>query len=505
MKPRDPLRIATLAILYCLTAAMTGCDRGTAAAPTEKPEREIWEIHCIGGSRIGYTHTAEYRTVRDGRPAIRIESSTLLRVLRGKDMMETKIELSSLETPAGQLLDFTCRMGQGADSMLTEGRVSGQRLEMKVTTKDKATTSAIPWTAEDGGFFAVEQSLRRQPMKPGQRRTVRDFLPVDNQATVTELTARDFQPVQLLDGARDLLRIDGETKFVGQSIRATFWCDRSGEVLKGHAELLNMESYRTTKDAALAASGPPKVDVMGQVAVPVDRVLEHPHDTKRVRYRVRLEGADPAGAFVVGSTQQVRSIDAHTAEITVTKAEVGKRKAEGEKPAVADDAPQAGDREPNNFIQSDNPKIVATARKAAGNLKDPWQVAVALEHATRQLITKPDYAHGFASAAETIESGAGDCTEHAVLLAALARAQGIPARVVTGLVYFDGKFLYHMWTEVSIDGRWIPVDGTLARGGIGAAHLKLSHSNLQGASAMSCMLPVAQVAGRLSIEILEVE
>ncbi len=130
---------------------------------------------------------------------------------------------------------------------------------------------------------------------------------------------------------------------------------------------------------------------------------------------------------------------------------------------------------------------------------------MALERATRELITKPDYAHGFASAAETIDSGAGDCTEHALLLAALARARGIPARVVTGLVYVDRKFLFHMWTKVYIDGRWIPLDGTLARGGIGAAHLKLSHSNLQGASAFGSMLPVAQVAGRLKIEILEVE
>jgi transglutaminase-like putative cysteine protease len=148
---------------------------------------------------------------------------------------------------------------------------------------------------------------------------------------------------------------------------------------------------------------------------------------------------------------------------------------------------------------------VAAARKAAGDLKDPWQVAVALERATRDLITKPDYSQGFASAAEVIESGAGDCTEHAVLLAALARARGIPARVAIGLVYVDRQFLYHMWSEVFVDGRWIPLDGTLARGGIGAAHLKLSHSNLQGASAFSAMLPVAQVAGRLRIEILDVE
>ena len=46
-------------------------------------------------------------------------------------------------------------------------------------------------------------------------------------------------------------------------------------------------------------------------------------------------------------------------------------------------------------------------------------------------------------------------------------------------------FGYHMWTEVYVDKRWIPVDATLAAGGIGAAHLKIAQSNLQGASAFS--------------------
>jgi hypothetical protein len=513
-----------------LTLGMAGCGRETsvpaAASPEQKPEREIWEVHCIASGRVGYTYTAEYPAARDGQPLVRIESVSLLRVLRSGEPMESRIALSSLETPAGGLLEFTCRMGpdrRGSGdpaepgSMVTEGRVVGERLEMKVTTKDKTTTTSIPWSADNGGFFAAEQSLRRQPMKPGEQRTVRGFMPMDNQVTVTELVARDYQPVQLLDGTRQLLRVDGETKLAGQSIRTASWCDRAGEILKGHADMLDMEDYRTTKEAALAESGPPKVDVIGKVAVPVDRVLAQPHDTKRVRYRVRLEGGDPAGAFVVGPTQQVRSIDAHTAEIIVTKAEAPKSKAQDLRPkaegvglgssvlGLGSDPPQPGDREPNNFIQSDNPKIVAAACKAAGDIKDPWQAAVALERATRALITKPDYSQGFASAAEVIETGTGDCTEHAVLLAALARARGIPARVATGLIYADRQFLYHMWTEVFVDGRWIPLDGTLARGGIGAAHLKLSHSNLQGASAFSCMLPVAQIAGRLKIEILDVE
>ena len=99
------------------------------------------------------------------------------------------------------------------------------------------------------------------------------------------------------------------------------------------------------------------------------------------------------------------------------------------------------------------------------------------------------------------------CTQHAVLLAALARARGIPARVEIGLVYAEDHagFAFHMWNAVWIDGHWIPLDATRGLGGIGAAHLKLADSSLQGEAAYSCFLPVTQVIGQAKIEILEAE
>jgi len=141
--------------------------------------------------------------------------------------------------------------------------------------------------------------------------------------------------------------------------------------------------------------------------------------------------------------------------------------------------------------------------------EDAWQIAVALERYVGRKITSTNYSQAFDTAAEVFRTGEGDCTEHAVLLAALARAAGIPARVVIGLVYTSetGRpaFGYHMWNELYVNGRWIPMDATLSRGGIGAAHLKLGHTSLEGASALSSFLPVAQVAGRLQIEIVEVQ
>ena len=94
-----------------------------------------------------------------------------------------------------------------------------------------------------------------------------------------------------------------------------------------------------------------------------------------------------------------------------------------------------------------------------------------------------------------------------MLLAALCRARGIPARVAIGLVYYEPKqgFAYHMWNEVWIGQQWVPLDATLGQGGIGAAHLKVSDSNLSSASPITALLPVVEVMGQLQLEIVAAE
>jgi transglutaminase-like putative cysteine protease len=60
---------------------------------------------------------------------------------------------------------------------------------------------------------------------------------------------------------------------------------------------------------------------------------------------------------------------------------------------------------------------------------------------------------------ETLESKTGICFDYTVLLAAMLRAQGIPARVMIGMV--SPENLYHAWNSVYLDGEWIWMDATL--------------------------------------------
>lgn len=63
------------------------------------------------------------------------------------------------------------------------------------------------------------------------------------------------------------------------------------------------------------------------------------------------------------------------------------------------------------------------------------------------------------NADETLASGKGICFDYSVLLAAMLRAQGIPTRVMIGMV--SPENLYHAWNSVYLNGEWVWMDATL--------------------------------------------
>ena len=140
-------------------------------------------------------------------------------------------------------------------------------------------------------------------------------------------------------------------------------------------------------------------------------------------------------------------------------------------PLGAADAALAQYLAPAPFIESDDAAIVATARSIVGSGRDATAAARALvawvnEHLEQApSVTVP-------SAREVLAARRGDCNEHAVLLAALARAAGIPARVVAGAMYLDGAFYYHAWTELWL-GTWVSADAVFRQLPTDATHVKL--------------------------------
>jgi hypothetical protein len=486
-------QLVALGFFALFGVCVAGC--GTSA-PTKPTDQESWDVFYLGDARIGHAVTKR-RPAPGDAGLVEIEAILNMKILRYGEATETSLTYSSIETPEGVLRQARGAAELGGETMAFQGQVTGDALQTTTTAAGKTVHGSIPWTADCRGFFAIEESLRQRPLQPGERRSLRMLLPVFNQLADVELQAGELEETQLLDATQKLLRVESTTTLPGgQKNVDTLWIDRQGQMLKSLNAAMKQTIFRTTRDVALQEQQGATIDIGQMTLVNTPRPIENPHGKKQLRYRVRLDDGDPFNTFASSEGQQVTSIDANTADIVVRAVRPGAPRT-GSAPLPGDD-----DRQPNSYIQSDDPRIVKLAAEAAGDEKDPWKTALALERFVNEKITKKNFSQTFATAADVAETLSGDCTEHAVLLAALARARGIPSRVALGLVYVPSEqaFGFHMWTEVYVDDRWIGVDGTLGQGGLGAGHLKLSTSNLKEGTAMSSFLPVAQVLGRLQIE-----
>lgn len=135
---------------------------------------------------------------------------------------------------------------------------------------------------------------------------------------------------------------------------------------------------------------------------------------------------------------------------------------------------------PTEFIDSDAPSILVFAARATGDEPDPTARAVRLYYAVRDGIAYTPYCDFHSPetfrASACLERGAGFCVAKAAVLAAAARAAGIPARVgfadvrnhlctprLRALVGGD-VFYYHGYTELYLEGRWVKATPAFDRG-----------------------------------------
>jgi len=118
--------------------------------------------------------------------------------------------------------------------------------------------------------------------------------------------------------------------------------------------------------------------------------------------------------------------------------------------------------------------IMEAAANVAPADADAWTVArLATSWVGAKLVDmRPE--RGMLTAKEALERGCGDCTEHSVLLAAILRARGIPARLAAGIAYIGGQFGFHMWNLAWIGGEWLPVDATFGYAPIPADRITMA-------------------------------
>lgn len=279
-----------------------------------------------------------------------------------------------------------------------------------------------------------------------------------------------------------------EARLLGQQV--TFWIDKKGRVLREEGfmglRLVRSNASRATKNI----SGSGGEDFYAMAAVPVKHKFSHP---QRLSYiKLKIEGLEESG-FDTGLLNKGRQ--RYREKLLEIREENLPTKASYRLPFPESGGEMAPFLASELHLQADAREIKEVAREVAGEHKSPLLVArklVVWVHENiekRPVVAVPD-------ALEVLESRVGDCNEHAVLLTALLRASGIPARLCAGLVYARGKFYYHAWSEGYL-GRWVSMDATLNQMPVDVTHIKMIEGGLDK------QMDIISLIGNIGLEVLD--
>jgi transglutaminase-like putative cysteine protease len=273
--------------------------------------------------------------------------------------------------------------------------------------------------------------------------------------------------------------------FRGLELRT--WISPYGELLKEEG-FLGMTMVRTDSEGALEGfSETAAVELVREAAVVPDRPIARPRQLKRLR--LELTGIHGEGWDLTGGRQSWNE-----GELAIVR-EVLQEAPPVRIPWFSPE--RASDLRPSLLVQSDSPILREQVAAIVGEESDALRAAALISSWVYENLDKRPTL-SIPNALDVYKMRAGDCNEHSVLFAALARAAGIPTRIVSGLLYTEGRFYYHAWDEIYV-GDWVAVDSLLNQIPADPTHIRLIVGELDR------QVQLVSVIGRLGIRVLDYE
>lgn len=427
------------------------------------PPDDQWFTVLLDGRKIGSFETT--REVRAGRV---VTSQTLdLSIERAGTAVGMTSKETTEETPDGKPIAFQALSKLSGGETVVDGKVHGDKVTVTSTTGGATQTRIIPWPK--GAMLAEGLRLAglAKGLAPGTRYRTLAFQPSSLDVADIETHVGDKEPVDLPAGVRTLTAVEQTMLLGGAPVKSRLWVDADETVHKLTMPVIGVDLVLLACDRACATAPNQGTDIFDRTMMVSPRALTRAELDHGMRYV--LAASDSGGPLKLPQTGEQRVVaQGDTLVVEITPAP---RAGEEKKPDEADFAP-------NDWLQSKAPDVESLAKKAATGAHDPAAQMKQLETFVRGYISNKTLGVGYASALEVVHKPEGDCTEHAVLLAALGRSLGIATRVVDGLAYapgFAGRqrvFVPHAWVQAWVNGRWQSFDAALP--GFDAGHIALS-------------------------------
>ena len=425
------------------------------------PPQDQWFTVLLDGRKIG-----AFESKRESQGGRIVTSQQLDLVLeRAGISVALSSGESSVETHEGKPVSFRSVSRLSGVETIVEGVVQGDNL--LVTHSGEQTPRRQPWPK--GALLPEGLRLAglRAGLKPGTQYGALSYQPSSLDAAEVSSTVQDIEDVDLPGGRKPLHAVAQTIAYPGAPMQTRAWVDEEQTIYKLTMPVMGVELTLLACDKACATAPNQSSDVFERTLMPSPRALSKTELAGTMRFTLAPRSA---GAPLKLPQTDEQDVVARGDLLEVTIRSAGEARNE-EKPGKDDYAP-------NDWLQSKAPEVIALARHAAGTGGTPRERMARIETFVRGFIREKNLGVGYASALEVVRHPEGDCTEHAVLVAALGRAIGIATRVVDGLAYapgFAGKervFVPHAWAQAWVDGRWQSFDAALA--GFDAGHIALS-------------------------------
>jgi len=476
------------------------------AARAAEPQvlSDEWHVVRIDGANVGYARTTVRRLEEEGQTRFETSVETKITLRRGDAVLPIEVREVTVEAEDGTPLRL--RTATSMSKHVTESEVRFEPGRAHLTSVILGERRTVPKEVPPAlvGPHRLARKVLEAGFEPGTQVEGHVFFAQAMEAMRFRSRVVGPEAITLLDGSkRTLVRV--EQTMEGLPIVTTVWMAPDGTVERTHAPVAGfvMESLRATRAEALAAAGKgPRADVMtasflnNPTPVPGARRVE----AALLRLVPREGGSIPDLADPRQTIEERRedgSVLVRVRRLVPPPERTGRRPL-GEAPEGVGASLRA-----SPLVQSDAPEIRALAEKAVGGCEDAWEAARRIERFVKRYLTEKSLDVGFASALEAARDRSGDCTEHAVLFCALARAAGIPARVVMGIECIGRIWGGHAWSEVWIEGEWYALDPTIGNGAADALHLALARSALADTGFGTEFAGVIAGLGAFDVEILE--
>ena len=415
-------------------------------------DSEEWWGVFYRGEKIGYAR--QTITPNSHGYELHDRSRLNLNLLGSVQPAETKLEMAANQDWILERFNFELTSKQ--ISFKARGAVKDNKLTLAIDSADHQSTEEITLTQAPYLLAALKPYVVTQQLETGKKFYFSTFDPSTLSQQVTTVVIEGRERIRVGDRTEPAIKL--RQSFRGISVLS--WVDGQGRTLKEESPAGMSLVRQSAAEAKILPSRALALDIIAQTAIAVANPIANPQSQLAVE--LKLSGVNLSNFPLNGGRQRLSEN-----RLQIRREDLSRLTAHR---LPIKDHQLSSYLQPTPFIQSDNPSVKELVKKILHGETDAGHAVIKLKDWVYKEIAKEPTV-SIPNALQVLQTKKGDCNEHTVLFNALARAAGIPAKTVVGVVYLRGAFYYHAWSEVWL-GDWVSLDSVLNQFPADVTHVK---------------------------------